>query len=163
MMLIHDLIIGVYGDVNGHQLVPLMPLGLVKTLGKWLGIHCMCIMVLALWCSEASAHLEDGDDPIDLQVSLSQLCVTCIALFIFLYGMVMLLIPLCSVSRWMRRCSGVCTSCTYWFGISSSRPGVSLLASFLTSSHFVIPYLENRYWVAVSCDTSWVCLHGFRI
>ena len=84
MMLIHDLIIGVYGDVNGHQLVPLMPLGLVKTLGKWLGIHCMCIMVLALWCSEGSVHLEDGDNPIDLQVSLSQLCVTCIALFGFL-------------------------------------------------------------------------------
>ena len=38
MMLIHDLMIGVYGGVNGHQLVPLMPLGLVKTLGKGLGI-----------------------------------------------------------------------------------------------------------------------------
>ena len=61
IILIHDLMVGVYLGVNGHQLVPLMPLGLVKTLGKGLGIHCMCIMVLALWCSVASARLENGD------------------------------------------------------------------------------------------------------
>ena len=65
MMLIHNLMVGVYGGVNGHQLVPLIPSGMVKTLRKGLGIHCMCIMVLALWCSEASVRLEDGDDPID--------------------------------------------------------------------------------------------------
>ena len=66
LTLIHDLMVGVYGGINGHQLVPLMPSGLVKTLGKGLGIRCKCIMVLALWCSEAYVRLEDGDDPIDL-------------------------------------------------------------------------------------------------
>ena len=66
LTLIHDLMVGVYGGVNGHQLVPLMPSGLVKTLGKGIGIFCICIMVLALWCSEAFAHLENGDDPIDV-------------------------------------------------------------------------------------------------
>ena len=65
LMLIHDFMVGVYGGVNGHQLVPLMPSGLVKTLGKGLGICCMHIMVLKLWCSEASMHLENGVDPID--------------------------------------------------------------------------------------------------
>ena len=93
MMLIHDLMVGVYDDVNGHRLVPLRPSGLVKTLGKRLGIYCMCIMVLALWCSEASTHLEDGDDPIDLQVSLTHIWVKCNSLFDFLHGMVMLLMP----------------------------------------------------------------------
>ena len=97
MTLIHDLMVGVYGGINGHQLVTLMPSGLVKMLGKGLGIHCMCIMVLALWCSEAFARLEDGKDLIDLQVSLSQLYVTCIALFGFLYVTVMLLMPSCPV------------------------------------------------------------------
>ena len=71
LTLIHDFMVGVYGGVNGHQLVPLIPSRLVKTLGKGLGIRCMCSMVLALWCSEASGRLEDGDDPIDLQVSLT--------------------------------------------------------------------------------------------
>ena len=65
LTLIHDLMVEAYGGVNGHQLVPLVPSGLVKTLGKGLGICCMCIMVLVLWCSKASVHLEDGDDPID--------------------------------------------------------------------------------------------------
>ena len=68
LTLIHDFMVAVYGGVNGHQLVPLMPLGLVKTLGKGLGIRCMCIMVLALWCSVPSTRLESGDDPIDSQV-----------------------------------------------------------------------------------------------
>ena len=99
IMLIHKLMVGVYGGVNGHQLVPLMPSGLVKTLGKGHGIHCMRIMVLELWCSEASTHLENGVDPIDLQVSLTQLYVTCIALFGFLYGTVMFLMPSCFVCR----------------------------------------------------------------
>ena len=99
MMLFHDLMVGVYGGVNGHQLVPLIPSRLVKTLGKGLGIRCMCIMVLTLWCSEAFAHLEDGDDPIDLQVSLTQLYVTCIALFGVLYGTVMPLMPSCFVYK----------------------------------------------------------------
>ena len=99
LTLVHDFMVGVYGSVNGHQLVPLIPSGLVKTLGKGLGICCMCNMVLALWCSEASACLEDGDDPIDSQVSLTQLCVKCNALFGFLYGTVMLLMALCSVCR----------------------------------------------------------------
>ena len=139
MTLIHKLMVGVYGGVNGHRLVPLMPSRLVKTLGKWLGIHCICIMVLGLWCSEASAHLEDGADPIDLQVSLSQLCVTCVYFFGFLYGTVMLLMPSCSVYRWMWRHYGVCIGCTCWFGISSSHSRVSLLGSFLSSSHFGIP------------------------
>ena len=76
-----------------------MPSGFVKTLGKGLGIHCMCIMVLALWCSEAFARLEDGKDLIDLHVSLCQLYVTCIALSGFLYGTVMLLMPSCSICR----------------------------------------------------------------
>ena len=71
LTLIHDIMVEVYGAVNGHQLVPLMPSGLVKTLGKGLGIRCMCIMVLELWCSVASARLENGDDPNDSQVSLS--------------------------------------------------------------------------------------------
>ena len=66
LTLVHDFMVGVYGGVNGHQLVPLMPLGLLKTIGKGIGIRCMCIVVLALWCSEASVHLEDGDDPVDL-------------------------------------------------------------------------------------------------
>ena len=57
--------VGVYGGVNGHKLVPLMPLGLVKNLGKRLGIRFLCIMVLELWFSVASMHLEKGDDPID--------------------------------------------------------------------------------------------------
>ena len=57
---------GVYGGVYGHQMLPLIPLGLVKTLGKGLRIRCLCIMVLALWCSVASACLENGDDPNDL-------------------------------------------------------------------------------------------------
>ena len=65
MMLFHDLMVGVYGGVNGHQLVPLMPSGLAKTLGKGLGTRCKCIMVLSLWCSEASMCLENGDDPND--------------------------------------------------------------------------------------------------
>ena len=65
LMLKYDLMVGVYGGVNGHQLVPLMPSGLGKTLGKGLGIRCMCIMVLALWCSVASARLENGDEPND--------------------------------------------------------------------------------------------------
>ena len=69
MPLIHKLMVGVYGGVNGHQLVPLMPSGLVKTLVKELDIRCLCNMVLALWCSVASARLENGDDPIDLHVS----------------------------------------------------------------------------------------------
>ena len=61
--------VGVYRGINGHQLVPLMPSGLVKILGKGLGIHCFCIMVLELWLSVASAHLENGDNCIDSQVS----------------------------------------------------------------------------------------------
>ena len=61
--------VGVYGGVNGHQLVPLMPSGLVKTIAKGLGTHCKCIMVWDLWCSEASTRLENGVDPNDLQVS----------------------------------------------------------------------------------------------
>ena len=80
--LIHDLMNRVYGGVNGHQLVPLIPLKLVKTLGKGLGIRCMCIMVLALWCSEASTHLEDRDDPTDSHVRVTQLYVIFNALFI---------------------------------------------------------------------------------
>ena len=66
LTLIHDFMDGVYGGVNGHQLVPLMPSRLVKNLGKGLGIRCMCLMVLVLWYSEASAHLDNGDNPIDL-------------------------------------------------------------------------------------------------
>ena len=93
LMLIHVLMVGVYGGVNGHQLVPLMPLGLVKTLGKGLRIRYMCIMVLTLWCNVASMRLENGDDPVDSQVSLTQLYVKCIASFGFLHGMVMLLMP----------------------------------------------------------------------
>ena len=57
--------VGFYGDINGHQLVPLMPSRLVKNLGKGLGIRYMCIMVLKLWCNVASLHLENGHDPID--------------------------------------------------------------------------------------------------
>ena len=67
--------VGVYGGANGHQLMPLMPSWLVKTIGKGLGIRCLCIMVLELWFSVAFAHLENGDDPIDSQVSLNQLYV----------------------------------------------------------------------------------------
>ena len=37
--LIHKLMVGVYGGINDHQLVPLMPSRLVKTLCKGLGIH----------------------------------------------------------------------------------------------------------------------------
>ena len=96
MMLIHDLMVGVYDGINGHQQVPLMPSGLVKTLGKGLGICCLCIMVLALWFSVASAHLENGDDPIDSQVSLNQLCVKCI----------------CFVGSFM---AWSCSSCHRWF------------------------------------------------
>ena len=66
LMLVHDFMVGVYGSVNGHHLMPLVPSGLVKTLGKGLGIRCMCNMVLALWCSEASTGLEDEHNPIDL-------------------------------------------------------------------------------------------------
>ena len=72
MMLIHDLMVGVYGGINVHQLVPLMPSMLVKTLGKGLGIRCLCIMVLALWFSVAYMHLENGYDPIDSQVSSTE-------------------------------------------------------------------------------------------
>ena len=66
MTLIHKLMVGVYGGANGHQLVPLMPSGLVKTIGKGLGTCCKCIMVWALWCSAASACLENGVNPNDL-------------------------------------------------------------------------------------------------
>ena len=45
LTLIHDFMVGVYGGINGHQLIPLMPSGLVKTLGKGLGTRCMSIMV----------------------------------------------------------------------------------------------------------------------
>ena len=74
LMLIHDIMIGVYGGVNGHQMVPLIQSRLVKTLDKGLGIRCMCIKVLALWFSEASACLDNGDDPNDSQV-ISSGCV----------------------------------------------------------------------------------------
>ena len=63
--------VGVYGGVNGHQIVPLMPSGLVKTLGKRVGIHYLFIMVLAFWFSVAFAHSEKGDDPIDSWVSFT--------------------------------------------------------------------------------------------
>ena len=66
---IHKIMVRVYGCVNGHQLVPLIPSGLVKNIGKGLGIHFMCIMVLVLWCTVASARLENGYDPINSQVS----------------------------------------------------------------------------------------------
>ena len=45
LTLIYDLMVEVYGGINGYKLVPLMPSGLVKTLGKGLGIRCLCIMV----------------------------------------------------------------------------------------------------------------------
>ena len=62
----------VYGCVNGHQLVPLMPLGFVNTLGKGFGnSQFVYYVVLALWFSVASTHLEKGDDLVDLQVSLN--------------------------------------------------------------------------------------------
>ena len=64
MTLIHKIMVGVYGGVNGHQLVPLIP-RLVKTLGKGIGIRCLYNIVIALWCSVASMCLENGDDPID--------------------------------------------------------------------------------------------------
>ena len=66
MTLIHKLMVRVYGGVNGHQLVPLMPLGLVKTIGEGLGTHCMRIMIWELWCNETSTRLENGVDPNDL-------------------------------------------------------------------------------------------------
>ena len=69
MMLVHDLMLGVYGGINGHQLVPLMPSRLVKNLGKGLGTRCMSIMVWALWSNETSACLENGVNCNDLQVS----------------------------------------------------------------------------------------------
>ena len=71
LTLIHDFMVGVYGGINGHQLVPLMPSGLLKTLGKGLGTHCMSIMVWALWCNKTSMRLENGIEPNDLQVSSS--------------------------------------------------------------------------------------------
>ena len=66
LTLIHDFMVGVYGAVNGHQPVPLVPSGLVKTLGKGLGTRCMSIKVWALWCNRTSARLENGVDPNDL-------------------------------------------------------------------------------------------------
>ena len=69
LMWIHVLMVELYGGINGHQLVPLMPSGLVKTLGKEIDIQCFCNMVLELWCSVASVRLENGDDPINSQVS----------------------------------------------------------------------------------------------
>ena len=96
LTLIHKLMVGVYGGVNGHQLLPLIPSGLVKTLGKGLGIRCLCIMVLALWFSVASAHLENGDNPINSQVRLNQLCVKCI----------------CFIGSFM---AWSCFSCHCWF------------------------------------------------
>ena len=53
----------VYGCVNGHQLVPLMPSRFVNTLGKGFG-HSMFVhyVVLALWFHVASAQLEKGGD-----------------------------------------------------------------------------------------------------
>lgn len=72
LTLVHDIMDGVYGGINGHQLMPLIPSRLAKTLGKGLGIHCMYIMVLELWCSVASTCLENGDDPKDSQVSSSR-------------------------------------------------------------------------------------------
>ena len=71
LMLIYDFMGGFYGGINGHQLVPLMPSGFVKTQGKGLGTRCMRIMVWALWCNETSTRLENGIDPNDLQVSSS--------------------------------------------------------------------------------------------
>ena len=92
-MLVHDLMVGIYGGGNGHQLVPLMPSGLVKTIGKGLGICCLCIMVLALWYSMASAQLEKGGDLHRLTCKLKPALCKMHLLRWFLHGMVMLLMP----------------------------------------------------------------------
>ena len=53
----------VYGCVNGHQLVPLMPSGFVNTLGKGFG-HLLFVhyVVLALGFRVAFAQLEKGGE-----------------------------------------------------------------------------------------------------
>ena len=63
IMLIHKIMVRVYGCVNGHELVPLMPSGFVKTLGKGFG-HSLFVhyVVLELGFHVASTQLEKGGD-----------------------------------------------------------------------------------------------------
>ena len=160
LMLIHDFMDGVYCGINGHQLVPLMPLGLVKTLGKGLRIHYMCIMVLELWCSEASVHLENGVDPTYSQVSLTHLCVKCVASFGFLHGLVMFLMRSWFVCRWMQRKSRVFIGCTINLGFLLHGHGKPTSKNHLPPLVFGHSWVENIYWVGVSCGTCLLCLQG---
>ena len=85
----------VHECVNGHQLVPLIPLGFVKTLAKGFG-HSLSVhyVVLALGFHVASAQLEKGGNIHRFVGKLTtRLCVN--TLFrCFIHGIVMLLMPL---------------------------------------------------------------------
>ena len=77
---IHKLMVRVYGCVNGHQLVPLIPSGFFITLGKGFG-HLLFVhyVVLALGFRVAFAQLEKGGELHRFAGKLDQLCVKCIA------------------------------------------------------------------------------------
>ena len=84
----------VYGCVNSHQLVPLMPLGFVKTLGKGFG-HLLFVhyVILALGFCVASVQLEKGGDLHRFAGNLTtRLCVNTL-FHCFIDRMVMLLMP----------------------------------------------------------------------
>ena len=51
--MVHKLMVRVFGCVNGHHLVPLMPLGFVKMLGKmiWAFVVCaLCVFGIGVSC-----------------------------------------------------------------------------------------------------------------
>ena len=70
----------VYGCVKGYPLVPLMPSGFVKTLGKGFG-HLLFVhyVVLALWFHVASTQFEKGGDLHGFGGKLDQTLCKCIA------------------------------------------------------------------------------------
>ena len=76
---IHKLMVRVYGCVNGHQFMPLMPSRLVKMLKKWFGIHYCALCGFGLWFSVASVQLEKGGDLHRFARKVDKLCVKCIA------------------------------------------------------------------------------------
>ena len=84
----------VYECVNGHQLVPLMPSGFVKTLGKGFGnslfVH---YVVLALGCHVASMQLEKGSDFHQFAGKLTTRLYVNTLFCCFIHGMAMLIMP----------------------------------------------------------------------
>ena len=84
----------VYGCVNGHQLVPLMPSGFVNTFGKVFG-HSLFVhyVALALGFHVDSAQLEKGGDLHRFVGKLTTRLYVKTLFRCFIHGMVMLLMP----------------------------------------------------------------------